>query len=128
MRTESDISPCILLVEDHRDSRRATARLLRMHGHTVHEAGGFHEAIQVGARHKCDLLVCDIGLPDGSGFDLMRQLRGMYQVSGIAVSGYPIADEECHHAGFRRCIAKPIRFSDLLSSITEVTKDRRCEN
>ena len=119
---------CILLVEDHPESRRATARLLRMHGHTVHEARGFGEAMVMGAEHRCDLLVCDIVLPDGSGFDLFRRLRQLYPVRGIAVTGREVSDQECRQAGFRRCISKPIRFSDLLSTIDEVTAERPSQN
>src|SRR4051812_17700019 len=92
---------CVVVVEDHADSRRALARLLEMSGYEVRCAGSVHEALEVVASHGCDLLIADLGLPDGSGLDLMRQLRGAYGLTrGIALTGLtsPQNERDCIEA------------------------------
>ena len=69
----------ILLVEDHADTATALSRLLRRTGHTVSVAASVADAVQVNEGGNIDLLICDIGLPDGDGRDLLRQLRGKHQ-------------------------------------------------
>jgi PAS domain S-box-containing protein len=64
----------ILLVEDHDDTRVTLARLLKRQGHDVLSAGSVASALIVARARGFDLLVSDIGLPDGDGFDLLRQL------------------------------------------------------
>src|SRR5690606_4398635 len=63
----------ILLVEDHSDTARLMGRLLRGEGHEVETAPTVAEALDLAERHEFDLLVSDLGLPDGTGIDLMRQ-------------------------------------------------------
>src|SRR5215212_7208058 len=79
----------ILLVEDHDDTARALARLLNLSGYCVQTAGTFAGAIELCGKQKFDLLISDVGLPDGSGYDLMREIVARRCTSkGIAVSGY----------------------------------------
>src|SRR5690349_14944678 len=79
----------ILLVEDHDDTARALTRLLSLSGYDVHTADSFASAIQLFDRHTFDLLISDVGLPDGSGYELMREARIRHCAAcGIAVSGY----------------------------------------
>src|SRR5690242_13310479 len=79
----------ILLVEDHRDTRWIISKLLEREGHQVQTAEDLAAAQQQLTRTKFDLLICDLSLPDGSGLDLMRQLRREgSRVPGIAFSGY----------------------------------------
>src|SRR4030095_9722116 len=76
----------ILLVEDHVDTRQTLNRLLERRGYTVREAGDVASAMEVAQEYDFDVLVSDIGLPDGTGMDLMRRLREFRLVPGIALS------------------------------------------
>ena len=64
----------LLLVEDHEDTNRSLSRLLRKRGYEVRTAASVATALQEAADHPFDLLISDMGLPDGSGIDLMEQL------------------------------------------------------
>src|SRR5688572_17459164 len=103
-------SLCILLAEDHEDTLHALARLLRRNGHTVYTARTASEARDLAAANRCDLLIGDIGLPDRSGVELMRELRELYGLKGIAVSGYVTKDDvsEALEAGYDKHLAKPV--------------------
>ena len=75
--TQPAIAPVrILLVEDHDDTSRALARLLRNAGHTVETAADVAQATAAFQRRPFDLVVSDLGLPDESGLVLMRRLKG----------------------------------------------------
>ena len=115
---------CILLVEDDKDSLSALSRLLRLSGHRALAAGSAEEAVRLAAAEKCDVVVSDVGLPDRSGLDLMRELSAVYNVPGIAVSGYTEAADvrECAKAGFARHLKKPIDFQALLDAVEELTR------
>ena len=63
----------ILLTEDHGDSAKAIKRLLEPYGHTVEIAADVATVLELAGRRKFDLLLSDIGLPDGSGLDLVRR-------------------------------------------------------
>ena len=77
----------ILLVEDHADSRRVLQRLLESFGCVVRAAGTVAEALAIADTQSFDLLVSDIGLPDGSGIDVIRQMSAHQKIKGIALSG-----------------------------------------
>ncbi len=110
----------ILVVEDHADTRRSVQRLLEISGHRVWAAASAAEALQLAAGHSFDLVVSDIGLPDQSGHEVMTQLRRLYGLSGIALSGYDEADaeERNREAGFVDHLTKPIGFEELKTKIT----------
>ena len=116
----------VLVADDHEDSLSALATLLRISGYTVLAARTLSEAAALASRQRCDLLVGDIQFPDGSGLDLMRDLRDRYGLRGIAVSGYTaVRDVEAAlQAGFVRHLSKPITFPDLLAAVQELTADR----
>ena len=114
---------CILLVEDDKDSLSALSRLLRMSGHRALPAASADEALRLAAGERCDVVVSDVGLPDRSGLELMRELAALYRLPGIAVSGYTDAADvrECEKAGFSRHLKKPIDFQALLDAVDELT-------
>ena len=70
--------PRVLLVDDHADTLRSMDRLLRVRGYQVCVASTVAAALEAAATHPFDLLISDVGLPDGSGMDLMRELRLRY--------------------------------------------------
>jgi PAS domain S-box-containing protein len=105
----------ILLVEDHADTRTVMSRLLASFGFRVTTAGTVREALDLSERERFDLLVSDIGLPDGSGTDVMRALRQRQQIKGIALSGFG-RDEDLRRsaeAGFLQHLTKPVNFHTL---------------
>jgi len=116
-------SVSVLLVDDHDDTLKATARLLRAEGFTVHPARSAKEAATLAAAGCCEILVSDVGLPDRSGIELMRELKSLYGLKGIAVTGFAGQSDmqEALAAGFSRHLSKPIIFSDLLSAIREIS-------
>lgn len=110
----------LLLVEDHDDTLRIFARILRQRGFDVQEASSVAEA--VAASRAGDLLLSDIALPDGDGRDLMRRL-GPRGIPGIAISGFGTAKdrEEYKKAGFAESLVKPVDIDDLVRAIERVT-------
>ena len=111
----------LLLVEDHLDTLRTFARILRQKGFDVQEATTVSEAIS--SSRSGDLLLSDIALPDGDGRDLMRQLRER-NIPGIAISGFGSAQdrEEYRQAGFSESFIKPVDIDDLVRAIRRVTE------
>jgi len=85
-------SLCVLLVEDHADTRLALEKFLKALGHRTKVAQNMAEALLLGSaeREKIDLLLSDIRLPDGDGWELLRQLRecGCRPKRAIALSGW----------------------------------------
>ncbi|HEX3358754.1 MAG TPA: response regulator [Tepidisphaeraceae bacterium] len=113
----------ILLVDDHVDTTTIMSLLLRQRGHTVTVATSVRGALDFLARHF-DLLISDLGLPDGSGLEIMRAFSRENRIAGIAVSGHS-SDEDLERsrlAGFKEHLSKPIDLPSLLSAIDRITK------
>jgi CheY-like chemotaxis protein len=124
-------NPRILLVEDHVDTSFAMQRLLRHAGYQVTAAESVASAIQA-----CDVasepfaaVISDIGLPDGSGLDLMRQLRARYPgIPGVALSGFGMEDDlrRSREAGFTSHLTKPVNI-DLLHATLKAAVQAKAE-
>jgi PAS domain S-box-containing protein len=116
----------LLLVEDHPDTARTLARLLRKGGYTVTEAADVASALAAVEREEFDLVVSDLGLPDGDGYDLMRAVGERRSVPGIAMSGYGMEEDikRSREAGFSEHLVKPISYRDLVWAIRRVTEGR----
>jgi CheY-like chemotaxis protein len=112
----------ILLVEDDAVTAVVLARLLRGAGHQVVAAGTVQTALATGMSQPFDLLLSDIGLPDGSGLEIMRQLRSQRGMKGIAFSGYGMDGDvrSSEAAGFAQHIVKPVDIGVLLDAIEQV--------
>jgi CheY-like chemotaxis protein len=114
----------ILLVEDNLDTLRVMARLLTRKGHHVMTADGMHVALRVAEGVDFDVLVSDLGLPDGSGLDLIRRLQESRPnpIHGIALSGFGMDDDlrRSREAGFLEHLIKPIDFPSLEAAIRRV--------
>jgi signal transduction histidine kinase/ActR/RegA family two-component response regulator len=115
----------ILLVEDHADTAEAMAELLRLLGHRVTVAGGVAAALAAAEEEDgLDLVISDLGLPDGSGLDVMRRLSASRRLPGIALSGYGMEDDvrRSLEAGFDRHLTKPVSLQALEATIWQVVR------
>ena len=112
-------SAVILVVEDNKDVVRYLKLVLEMKGHQVRTAVDLASAFEA-SEEPFDLLISDIELPDGSGLDIMRRLRG--QVPGIAISGFGAPDDVSMSldAGFARHLTKPVEVRHLDAAIEAV--------
>ena len=110
----------ILLVEDHADTALMMQRLLARRGYAVTLATTFAEATEAVESRTFDLLLSDLGLPDGSGLDLMRAVSSRTPtLPGIALSGYGMPDDarKSLDSGFLAHIPKPIAIERLWAAI-----------
>ena len=109
----------ILLVDDHQDTCAALEKLLARRGHLVAVSHDVRSAMEAAARNKFDLLISDIALPDGTGMDLMMQLRAIANVPGIAISGFgnDVDIGRSLQAGFSEHLIKPIKLDNLEAAI-----------
>ena len=113
----------ILLVEDHDDTARIMKRLLKADGYEVDLAGNVAAALTLVEAQPFDLLLSDLGLPDGSGLDLMRAIRTKgLDLPGIALSGYGQENDfkQSREAGFAHHLVKPVDLPELHQVITRL--------
>ena len=114
----------ILLVEDHPDTAEQLTRLLTRAGHKVSCVASVKEALAHGRNGGFDILISDLGLPDGSGYDLMRDLARSQHIPGIALSGFGMKEdvENSIAAGFARHFTKPVDWHELQTEILKVAQ------
>ncbi|MEY2527528.1 MAG: hypothetical protein QOE73_2299 [Verrucomicrobiota bacterium] len=105
----------ILLVEDHEDTNRSLTNLLRRRGYKVQPAVSVQSALNLAATEQFDVLISDIGLPDGSGIELMRTLHSTRPLLGIALTGYGMEDDirKSYDCGFNHHLVKPVDLNKL---------------
>jgi CheY-like chemotaxis protein len=84
-------------------------------------------AVEAAARNKFDLLISDIALPDGTGMDLMMQVRAISNIPGIAISGFGNNGdiERSLRAGFSEHLIKPVKLEDLEAAIERAISPAR---
>jgi len=113
----------ILVVEDHAHTVAVMSRLLKHNGHDVLTASTVRQALDILHTSPLDLLVSDLGLPDGNGFQVMRELAKISDAKGIAISGYGMEEdiERSSRAGFSAHLTKPIDVQKLQETIQQVT-------
>jgi signal transduction histidine kinase/ActR/RegA family two-component response regulator len=109
----------ILLVDDHVDTCAALEKLLARRGHRVVTAHDVRSAIEAARCDTFDLLISDMGLPDGTGVELMARLNGIGAMRGIAISGFGMYGdvEKSLAAGFAVHLIKPVQFQKLEEAI-----------
>lgn len=112
----------ILLVEDHRDTRQTLARLLQHFGHDIFVAENTRTALEILASRTFDVVLSDIGLPDGSGYDVISEAKRRQRVTGIALTGFGTKQDikKSKRAGFDFHLTKPVDFQELRSVLAEV--------
>jgi two-component system CheB/CheR fusion protein len=109
----------LLVVEDHADTATMLKKLLERSGHTVQTAGDVASALATVQRETFDLMISDVGLPDASGYVLMREVAQRHNLRGVAMSGYGM-DEDIRkslEAGFSAHLVKPVDIASLEQTI-----------
>jgi hypothetical protein len=114
----------LLLVEDHHDSARALTSLLENRGYKVESVPTVATALDALARDGFDLLICDLGLPDGSGIDLIAKIRKTQTTPAIALTGFGMQQdiERAQQAGFDSHLTKPVNLQKLEATIRRLLR------
>lgn len=120
----------ILLVEDHADTALVLQRLLKSRGYLVSHAPRVEDAVATFSGGHFDLLISDLGLPDGTGLDLMKSVQAIRPVPAIALSGFGMEDDTARSkaAGFAVHLTKPVDVDLLVEKIQGLTADRNQPN
>ena len=112
----------ILVVEDHADTLRVLARLLDHFGHEISVADGVQSALQIVGLKEFDVVLSDIGLPDGSGYEVIAQAKRKQPIKAVALTGLD-KDEDItrsKEAGFDFHLSKPVDFHELRTVLAQV--------
>src|SRR5881396_842714 len=109
----------VLLVDDHHDTCIGMKRMLERRGYEITVAHSADQAVEKVRTQDFDLLISDIGLPDRSGYELMREVRLNRNLPGIALSGFGTEQDvsQARAAGFSEHLTKPINFERLEKTI-----------
>ncbi len=115
----------LLVVEDHHDTLTTLERLLVRRGYVVRTASSIAECLEVVREYEFDVLVSDIGLPDGRGTELLEQLEMVLGKlpPAIAMSGFGMDEdiERSRHVGFAEHLTKPVEFPALQQAIARLS-------
>jgi len=118
----------VFVVENHSDTLKYYRLYLQTAGHEVHSAKTMMEALEKIPGSNCDVLISDVGLPDGSGWELLRRLKDeglTHPGFAIAVSGFgtPADREKSRAAGFRHHLLKPFNPEELDVMLDEAVRE-----
>jgi len=105
----------ILVVEDHGDTLQALSRLLTHFGHEISVAEGAQSAQEIIDSKEFDVVLCDIALPDGNGYDLIAEAKRKRPVKAVAITGFGTEEDirRGKEAGFDFHLVKPVDFHEL---------------
>jgi DNA-binding response OmpR family regulator len=114
----------IFVVEDHPSTAAAVKRYLEVSGYRVELAGDVRSALRFARTKRFDVLVCDLHLPDGNGWDLLIKLRRRHAVTAIAFSALDGAEvrRRSKEAGFAEHVPKGSDGDVLVEAIDRLTK------
>jgi PAS domain S-box-containing protein len=114
----------ILLIEDHEPTRAVLENLLNQRSYHTVSAATMTDALALAATQRFEFVISDLGLPDGTGYDLMRELGRRYGLKGIALSGYGMEQDILlsREAGFIGHLTKPVTFWAIESAIATFYK------
>ena len=113
----------IFLVENHQDTVKYIRLYLEYAGHTVLTAPDMATALRNVPESKCDVLISDIGLPDGDGWALLKKLGPDRPRFAVAISGYGSGNDQqkSSDAGYNRHLVKPFSPETLKAALDEAT-------
>ncbi len=118
----------ILFVEDHADSAEVLSMVLRNMGFEVRTRATVAEATRLASENQFDLLLSDVGLPDGTGIDLIRAIRRHSSYPAIALTGFGMEQdvERFKEEGFDAHLTKPVNLEKLAATIRNpLTRESR---
>jgi CheY-like chemotaxis protein len=112
----------ILVVEDHDDTLQALSRLLSHFGHEISVADRAENALNILHSKEFDVVLCDIALPDGSGYDVIAEAKRKHPVKAVALTGFGGTDdiERGKQAGFDFHLTKPVDFHELRAVLGQI--------
>ena len=112
----------ILLVEDHGETQRALSRLLSYFGHEISVADSIRSALEFVDAKKFDLVLSDIALPDGTGYDVISNAKQKQQLKGVALTAFGTDQgvRRSREGGFDFHLTKPVGFYELRSVLSQV--------
>ncbi len=115
----------IFVVENHPDTLESLQIYLEESGHSVESAGTMADALQALPGANCDVLISDIGLPDGTGWELLQSLRLPRPIYAIAMSGFGMNADHARSraAGFRHHVLKPFPLRELDALLDEAAHE-----
>jgi CheY-like chemotaxis protein/two-component sensor histidine kinase len=116
----------LLLVEDHPDTARALTKLLESRGYCVRAEANVADGLKAVEQENFDLLLCDLGLPDGTGFDFVTKAHIVRRTPAIALTGFGMQQdvERSKVAGFAAHLTKPVNLQKLESTICALLQDQ----
>ncbi|MFZ0915378.1 MAG: response regulator [Candidatus Udaeobacter sp.] len=112
----------ILVVEDHSDTLEALSRLLSHFGHEISLADRAQTALNMIDSKEFDVVLCDIALPDGTGYDVIAEAKRKRPVKAVALTGFGGTEdiERGKEAGFDFHLTKPVDFHELRAVLGQV--------
>jgi len=112
----------ILVVEDHGDTLQALSKLLTHFGHEISVADDAQSARKIIGSKEFDVVLCDIALPDGSGYDVIAEVKRKRPVKAVALTGFGTPDdiERGKEAGFDFHLTKPVDFHELRAVLGQI--------
>jgi signal transduction histidine kinase/DNA-binding response OmpR family regulator len=117
----------ILLLEDHVDTNDSLTMLLELRGYSVVSAFNVRSAVELAGLHEIDVLISDLGLPDGNAGEVMREVATRHAAVGIALSGYGMEEDMrvSRGHGFDHHLVKPVEVGRLESLLREIASRPR---
>ena len=122
----------VFLIEDEAATREAISIAFRMRGADLTQASSASEAIRKLSTTYCDIILSDIGLPDQSGYELIKYIRSrqesyLSRLPAIALTAYVSTDdiEQALRSGFTRHVSKPVDLNLLIELVYQETQKHR---
>lgn len=112
----------LIVVEDHADTAEGLKKFLKAVGYQVFVATDMASALCLASSVEFDLLLSDLGLPDGTGWELLKQLNAERHIRAIAFSAHNLPEDlqRSAEAGFVEHLAKPLSPDKLCAAIERV--------
>jgi CheY-like chemotaxis protein len=112
----------ILVVEDHSETLRTLSSLLTHFGYQISMADSTQHAMEIVDSQELDVVLSDIALPDGSGYEVISHAKQKQPVKGVALTGFDKQEdiERSKQAGFDFHLTKPVDFAELRTVLGQI--------